>query len=379
MSIKESLHKKLAVFGIAALCFGYFASYVPYSTMVKMITKGIAPGMDGVGFKGFQIQPLVVFGSVATTFLFISLARWWKYATHSTIFSISIARPQWFTFISGLCLAGVIFTTTLAYTFDGISIVFAMLLMRGGVLVMAPLVDTIARKRKRKIYWPSWIAAGLAFGALVVAFAGKASSAMTVVAAINIAAYLACYFVRFIFMSNRAKSTDNNEKIRFFVEEQMTANTILFLVLVAIALAGSRMNPDSVPGMMWYGVSQLPFSGFFLYLFFTGVFSYGTGLFGNLIYLDKREHTFTVPANRVSSIIAGVIATYFLAIFLDQRYPSTDQLIGVGLVLAAIVFLSYRAIVEKRAKQGLVKQVVSAKEESAARTDEMCSTAEPVG
>lgn len=374
MSISESLQKKLAAFGIAALCFGYFAAYVPYSTMVKMITKGIAPGMDGVGFKGFQIQPLVVFGSVITTFLFITLARWWKHATHSTIFGVSIARPQWFTFISGLCLSGVIFTTTLAYTFDGISIVFAMLLMRGGVLVMAPLVDMIARKRKRRIYWPSWVAAGLALGALLVAFVSKASSAMTVVAAVNIMAYLACYFVRFLFMSNRAKSANYDEKIRFFVEEQLTANTILFVVLMIIALTGSQMSPSSVPGMMWYGVSELPFSGFFLYLFLTGVFSYGTGLFGNLIYLDKREHTFTVPANRVSSIIAGVMATYFLAIFFGQRYPSADQIVGISLVLAAIIFLSYRSIVEKRAKKALVKQVIPAKETST-ESHEVCSRA----
>ena len=76
--------------------------------------------------------------------------------------------------------------------------------------------------------------------------------------------------------------------------------------------------------------------------------------------------------------MAGVIATYALAIFYGQRYPSTNQLIGVGLVLAAIIFLSYRSIVERRAKRALVTKVVPATvvEES---SDEMCSTAEPVG
>ncbi len=108
------------------------------------------------------------------------------------------------------------------------------------------------------------------------------------------------------------------------------------------------MDPQSIPGMVWTGFTKIPFSGYFVPIFFIGMFSYGAGLFGNLIYLDRRENTFTVPANRVSSIIAGVIATYFLATFYDQRYPSTAQLIGVGLVLAAIVFLSYRSIVEKR-------------------------------
>ena len=35
----------------------------------------------------------------------------------------------------------IIVTTTLAYTFEGVSIVFMMLLMRGGVLGIAPVVD----------------------------------------------------------------------------------------------------------------------------------------------------------------------------------------------------------------------------------------------
>ena len=50
--------QKLAALGIAALCFGYFASYVPFSLMTKMATKGLFEGMGGVGFTGFQIQPV---------------------------------------------------------------------------------------------------------------------------------------------------------------------------------------------------------------------------------------------------------------------------------------------------------------------------------
>ena len=58
----------------------------------------------------------------------------------------------------------------------------------------------------------------------------------------------------------------------------------------------------------WQGFVSFPFQGYFLVTFLIGVFSYGTGLFGSLIFLDKRENTFTVPANRASSILAGVIA-----------------------------------------------------------------------
>ena len=121
MAIENTWKTKLAAFGIAALCFGYFASYVPYSMMTKMITKGLVLGLGGKGLTGFQIQPLAVLGSFTAMYIFITLAGWWKHATHSKVFGISIPRPQWYTFIAGVCTAGQIITTTLAYTFDGIA------------------------------------------------------------------------------------------------------------------------------------------------------------------------------------------------------------------------------------------------------------------
>lgn len=342
------MFKKIG-FNIWFLCFGYFASYVPYSLLTKMITSGSFEGMNGKGFTGFQIQAVAILASVVSTFSFITLAGWWKYTTHFKIFNLSLPKPQWFTLISGICTAGQIITTTLSYTFSGVSIVFAMLLMRGGVLVMAPMVDLLA-KRKRKIYWPSWVASGLSIGALLVAFFGKAGTAMTLICAIDISIYLFVYFFRLLFMSNRAKSNDENEKKRYFAEEQLTANTVLFSSLFIVGLIGSTMAVDSIPGQIWFGFSKFPFSGYFFHVFILGVFSYGTGLFGGLIFLDKRENTFTVPANRVASVIAGVISTYLLAIFWGQRYPGKDELVGIGIVIFAIVFLAYRSVVERKSK-----------------------------
>ena len=191
-------------------------------------------------------------------------------------------------------LAGQIITTILAYTFSGISIVFAMLLMRGGVLAMAPIVDAIT-KRKRHIYWPSWVAALLSLGALFMAFAGKAGTAMTTLCAIDIALYLFVYFFRLLFMSNKAKSTDHAEKKTIFCRraDDSKYGVVLLSALFIIGLIGSGMNSNSIPGQIWYGFSVLFQQAvtFFISLCL-GLFSYGTGLFGSLIYLDKRENTF---------------------------------------------------------------------------------------
>src|SRR3989338_6263852 len=141
MTFQESLHKKLAVFGIALFCFGYFASYVPYSMMTKMLTSGFFEGQGGRGFTGFQILPVVLTATFFAMFFYLTVAGWWKYCHQTKIGSISIPTPRWYTLISGICTAGVIVTTTLAYTFEGVSIVFAMLLMRRGTLIIAPVVD----------------------------------------------------------------------------------------------------------------------------------------------------------------------------------------------------------------------------------------------
>jgi len=343
-----SIIRKLSGLGIALLCFGYFASYVPYSMMTKMITRGLFHGMNGTGFAGMEIQPVAVMSGLVAMYIFITAKGWWKYATQWKLFGLSLPRTRWYTFLSGLCTSGQIITTTLAYTFNGISIVFAMLLMKGGVLVMAPIVDSLVTRRKRKIYWPSWVAAILSLGALFVAFAGKAGTAMTIVCAIDVAMYLFGYFFRLFIMSSYAKGNDISEKLGYFAEEQLVAMPMLLLVLFLISLGGMHGARDTVASQLWWGFVGLPFTPYFIHVAFLGIFSTGTGLFGTMIYLDKRENTFTVPANRSSSIIAGVIATYALAIFYGQHSPDANQITGVSLILGAIFFLAYRSVVEKR-------------------------------
>jgi hypothetical protein len=70
--------------------------------------------------------------------------------------------------LSGVCASGIIATTTLAYTFKA-TIVFVMLLMRGGALVLAPIMDVITG---RKIRWFSTVALILSLASLVTSVGG---------------------------------------------------------------------------------------------------------------------------------------------------------------------------------------------------------------
>jgi drug/metabolite transporter (DMT)-like permease len=319
-------------FSIWGFAFGYFAAYVPYSALTKALSKGLLEGMDKP-IDGFVLLPSTVLASMVCMFLFLSAMRWWRFATQRRIGSITVPSPRLRTLLSAACTACIVVTTTLAYTFEGISIVFAMLLMRGGVLVIAPAVDALS---KRSVRWYSWVALGLSLAALIVAFAERGGFALSFAAALDIAIYLASYFVRLRIMSGAAKSSDPDANKRFFVEEQMVATPLVVLVLSLWALSGA----GAAAADLRLGFTDIWSSPVLFTVLLVGVFSQGTGVFGGLILLDKRENTFCVPVNRASSILAGVVASFALAIILDTRTPSFMELIGAGLIVVAIVVLS---------------------------------------
>jgi drug/metabolite transporter (DMT)-like permease len=336
----------VAKWGIWLFAFGYFAAYVPYSILTKMATDGLLPAMHGRqdGINSLAIQAVMTVGSVIVAYGFISAMGWWKYATRGPL---GLPRPQWFTLISGLCASIQIITTTLAYTFRGVTIALVMLFLRGGVLVIAPIVDLL--HKKRKVHWTSWLASALCLVALVITVYDSfgQGDGLPALLILNIAAYLVVYFFRLLFMSGRAKSVDPDLNKRFFVEEQMVAAPGLLILLVIFGLIGWQLGPTSVLHQIWNGFTKVPGGGYTGYLLLGGALSTGTGIFGTLIFLDKRETTYTVPINRASSILAGVGATLFLHYQYAQKAIKWPEYLGAGLIIAAIVVLMLRPAPKK--------------------------------
>jgi hypothetical protein len=324
--------------------FGYFACYAPYSALTKYLSKY-------KGISGIELLPLTAIASMVMMFLFISAMGWWKYATHKKILGFDIPVPGIWTALSGLGTAAVIPTTTLAYTFTGVSIVFMMLLMRGGVLIIAPITDLLSG---RTVKWYSWVALVLSILSLLCAFfLGSVSYAMTMVAVINIGIYLAAYFVRLRFMTRLAKSDDEHARTRYFVEEQMVATPVLVVALAIFAAIGMPQTSGFAHGVSQGFIRPFDLAGAWTLgivgvAVVIGILSQGTGVFGGLILLDKRENTFCVPVNRVSSLLAGVVAAYALWIALGERRPPVNELVGVTLLVAAIVVLSIGPMIERR-------------------------------
>lgn len=306
--------------------FGYFAAYAPYS----FLTKALSDGHLGPPVPGNSILPISTSASFVVMVVFLASTGWWRSASKRTVFGREVPVPTRWTLLSGLCGATILTTTTLAYTISGVSIVFMMLLMRGGMLVMAPIVDALSR---RHVNWYSWVALGLTLASLLVAiFGSDAGTKLPVVAVIDVVAYLIAYFVRLRFMSRLAKSDSVEVTRRYFVEEQFVSTPAAVLALGVIALAGNEE--------IRAGFTQLPFGGQWPWAVLIGTFSQGTGIFGALVLLDKSENSFSVPVNRASSMLAGVLATLALWGLGMGRPLGWQESVGAALVVLAIAALS---------------------------------------
>jgi uncharacterized membrane-anchored protein YitT (DUF2179 family) len=339
--LRDTREVKIQGASIWAFAFGYFAAYVPYSATTKALTSGWIDGVDRV--DGFAVAPLSVAASVVGMFVFLTAMRWWPYATQHEVAGRKVPGPTRHTFISGLCTAAIVITTTLAYTFQGVSIVFMMLLMRGGVLILAPIIDKLTGRKTR---WFSWVGLALSLGALVVAFSEQGGTEIKLVAAIDVGLYLSSYFVRLRFMNRFAKQDTVDASRRYFVEEQMVATPALLVVLIFMALLGPREVGffDSLR----VGFIDIWSTKAWPYIIFLGVCSQFTGVFGGLVLLDRREATYCVPVNRSSSILAGVVASYTLYAIYGNGAPSAYKLAGAGMIIGAILFLSVPPLLEKR-------------------------------
>ncbi len=318
--------------GIWTLGFGYFVFYTPYSALTKAITNGLLSA-DAKPVPGAMILPVSVVATVVTMFAIITAAGWWRYAGRRELFGLSVPFPNRWTFLSGLCIATIVGTTTLAFSFRGISILFVLVLLRGGVLIIGPIVDASLNRRVR---WFSWTAMAVSLLALLVTLADVSNYTLTLFAVLDIAAYLLAYLFRLRLMTRLAKTDDRKVTLRYFVEEQIVATPILLIALAIFAAIGAG---DTLAGLR-RGFIEVPGSDIVVPAIMVGVFYAALCVCTTLIFLDRRENTFCVPMHCGSSMLSGVVATWLLTIFYGQTPPSAAQFASAGLIVVALLFLS---------------------------------------
>jgi len=318
--------------GIWGLGLGYFLFYTPYSGLTRALSSGILPGTHRP-LRGTILLPASIAAVAVGMLAFITVMKWWKYAGHREFFKISIPFPRRLTFLSGVCMAIIMGTTTLAFAFEGVSIVLVLVLLRGGILIIAPLVDSIVGRRVR---WFCWVAMMVSLMAVLVVLGDAANYKLSVTAMITIAAYLTAYFIKFQLMSALAKTNEKVTTLSYFVEEQMVASPLLLLVLAAMATIGIG---DAMMALRT-GFTTFLASREASFALLVGLFYAGLCICTTLIFLDRRENTFCVPMHCGSSMLSGVAATYALSFTFHQTPPSGSQLVSSGLIVIALVFLS---------------------------------------
>jgi hypothetical protein len=310
----------------------YLLMYLPY----MLITRALSTTVDlqlGRPLTGLETLPAVMIMGGALIFVFIGVSGWWRSAHHVTLGGRNFPVPTKWTALSGVGTAFLLFTVPLSLTFKGVSIPFMQLLMRGDVLIIAPLVDVVAG---RKVRWYSWVALLLVGIALSTTVWERGGLHLPALAIFTVIVYTIGYFIRLAVMTRVAKNDDPNALKGYFVEEKLVATplsvaALWLLIHSPLAAQGAQLNWGFVD--VWRS-SVLPQLGV-LTLTFVAV-----SIFSALILLNPRENTYCVPFERAASIFAGSLAAYILALAFGQPYPTSAELFGVVLLIVAIVLLS---------------------------------------
>ena len=139
---------------LEAIVVFYFLSYIPNILFTRLATSRVNPELGRV-LTGLETLPASLLVNLVLTYLFIWLSGWHRDAHAVQLGGARVPVPTRYTVLSGVGTALILFTVPLSFTFTNVSIPFIQLLMRGDILLIAPLVDLIFRRRVR---WWSWTA-----------------------------------------------------------------------------------------------------------------------------------------------------------------------------------------------------------------------------
>lgn len=331
------LKSRIPIEGFVGL---YFLAYIPNILITKLVTSTVEPSL-GRPLTGLETLPASLIINLILTYLFIWLSGWHRDANGVEVAGKRIPIPTKYTLLSGIGTALVLFTVPLSYTFEGVSIPFIQLLMRGDILLIAPLVDTIFGRRVR---WWSWAALFLVLIALGITLGARGELGLPPLAIATVVLYTLGYFIRLTVMTRVSKSGDPASVRKYFVEEKLIA---LPLSIVALALLGMSGLDEQAGALHWgfIGIWQseaiYAVAGIAITLTIVSIFA-------AIILLDARENSYCVPLERGASLLAGIIAAFILALFWDLKMPTSAEIVGAIILIFAITLLSIAPRIDAR-------------------------------
>ena len=238
--------------GLLNLCMGYFVFYITTGVAVKYF---LAPAQQG--YPGFNDITYLVYSTLGGTILCLVVViagKWYRLpkSTPVSVLGMNVPREVLYLLPSGICTAVVIPTTTLMYSLP-ISVMVAMVIMRGAIIIVSRLVDIIQTHQgilKKKVSWEENLAVAVALLAVGlkifwVGNDGKNHFAFleSPAALIILGAYIFAYSIR-IYLMNYFKNSGSLQKVdnrAFFGIEQVVASATLFSVGALILFSSSDL------------------------------------------------------------------------------------------------------------------------------------------
>ncbi|CAN5406781.1 hypothetical protein BH09PSE4_BH09PSE4_03120 [soil metagenome] len=310
----------------------YFLTYLPNIVVTKLVTTKVHPGL-GRPLTGLETLPASLIISLVLTYAFIYFSGWHRDANAVDLGGRRFPIPTRYTFLSGIGTAFVLFTVPLSFTLQGVSIPFIQLLMRGDILIIAPLVDLIFGRR---VQWWSWLALALVAISLTFVVQQRGGFHLPPIAVATVILYTIGYFIRLAVMTRVSKSGDPASVRRSFVEEKMIALPLSVAALGVLSASGI----GGQAGELAWGFLKVWSDPVIVPLLAIGFTLTVISIFAAIILLDPRENSYCVPMERASSLIAGIAAAFLLHWLWGLRAPTGAETIGATILIGAIVLLS---------------------------------------
>ena len=310
----------------------YLLLYLPNVMITRWVSTTPHAGL-GRPLTGLETLPVSLITSLVLTYLFIWWSGWHRDANAVRLAGFRVPVPTRLTMLSGVGTAFVLFTVPLSFTIPDVSIPFMQLLMRGDILVIAPLVDLAFG---RKVHWWSWAALVMVLVALAITLTDRGGFNLPPLAILTVVLYTFGYFLRLWVMNRISKTGDEAGIRRYFVEEKIIALPLSVAVLAAISASGiGGQSGELAWGFLtaWSDPVLLP-------LLLIGVTLTMISVVAIIILLAPQENAYCVPLERAASLLAGVAGSVLLALFWGGDMPRSAELWGAAILIGAIVLLS---------------------------------------
>ncbi|HSD91328.1 MAG TPA: hypothetical protein VLB44_27580 [Kofleriaceae bacterium] len=333
------------------LCGGYFGAYVLTGILVKYFTAIRSPKLSQMAYLFDNSVGGSLFALIIVVF-----AGWVHLRSnrHVKIGPFTVPSEVKYIIPSGVCTAVIIPTTTLMYSLP-MSVMVAMVIMRGSIIVISRAVDGVQIRQgvlKKRVYaeenWAVVFALlAVATNILLLPIADKLGIAHSNAKgsfefihspfALGImGSYIVAYAIR-IYVMNYFKNTRGQgvplDNKGFFAVEQIAA-TVSMIVIVAVVLAidgndprildlqHAVHHPDALAVLSGIPYGAVAFFSVFIFMF------------------KGRTATFAGLVNRLTSLVAGIAATLLLALLFGTAWPSIQDWVSVGFIAVAVWFLS---------------------------------------